>query len=102
MQAADLWDLDHFAKRGRLDSSADRRILFERQMRTAPVVVCKILLQGSGATLPHGRPGRGPNTPVEWTRSEADAGVQESLLAEQRVLGSNLAERRVRYIVWEG
>src|SRR5258707_7801406 len=42
MQAADLWDLDHLAKRGRLD----RRILFERQMRTAPFVVCKILLQG--------------------------------------------------------
>ena len=46
MQAADLWDLDHLAKRGRLDRSADRRILFERQMRTAPFVVCKILLQG--------------------------------------------------------
>ena len=46
MQAAGLWDLDHLAKRGRLDSSADRRILFERQMRTAPFVVCKILLQG--------------------------------------------------------
>jgi len=44
MQAADLWDLDHLAKRGRLDRSADRRILFERQMR--PFVVCKILLQG--------------------------------------------------------
>src|SRR4029077_16288395 len=39
MQAADLWDLDHLAKRGRLDSSADRRILFERQMRTAAFVV---------------------------------------------------------------
>jgi hypothetical protein len=24
MQAADLWDLDHLAKRGRLDRSADR------------------------------------------------------------------------------
>ena len=46
MQAADLWDLDHLAKRGRLDRSADRRILFERQMRTAPFVVCEILLQG--------------------------------------------------------
>jgi hypothetical protein len=46
MQAADFWDLDHLAKRGRLDRSADRRILFERQMRTAPSVVCKILLQG--------------------------------------------------------
>src|SRR5258708_11968470 len=46
MQAADLWDLDHLAKRGRLDRSADRRILFERQMRTVPFVVCKILLQG--------------------------------------------------------
>jgi len=46
MQAADLWDLDHLAKRGRLERSADRRILFERQMRTAPSVVCKILLQG--------------------------------------------------------
>ena len=46
MQAADLWDLDHLAKRGRLDRSPDRRILFERQMRTAPFVVCKILLQG--------------------------------------------------------
>ena len=46
MQAADLWDLDYLAKRGRLDRSADRRILFERQMRTAPFVVCKILLQG--------------------------------------------------------
>ena len=46
MQAADLWDLDHLAKRGRLDWSADRRILFERQMRMAPFVVCKILLQG--------------------------------------------------------
>ena len=45
MQAADLWDLDHLAKPGRLDSSADRRILVERQMRTAPFVVCKILLQ---------------------------------------------------------
>src|SRR5216683_5783419 len=29
-------------------------------------------------------------------RPEADAGVQESLLAEQRELGNNLAERRVR------
>ena len=28
MQAADLWDLDHLAKRGRLDRSADRRFLF--------------------------------------------------------------------------
>jgi hypothetical protein len=46
MQAADLWDLDRLAKRGRLDSSADRRMLFERQMRRAPFVVCKILLQG--------------------------------------------------------
>src|SRR5260370_41405233 len=25
----------------------------------------------SGATQPHGRQGRGPNTPVEWTRSSA-------------------------------
>jgi hypothetical protein len=33
MQAADFWDLDHLAKRGRLDRSPDRRILFERQMR---------------------------------------------------------------------
>jgi hypothetical protein len=46
MQAADLWDLDHLANPGRLDSSADRRILVERQMRTAPFVVCKKLLQG--------------------------------------------------------
>ena len=46
MQAADLWDLDRLAKRGRLDSSSDRRMLLERQMRTAPFVVCKILLQG--------------------------------------------------------
>jgi hypothetical protein len=46
MQAADLWDLHHLAKRGRLDSSADRRMLLERQMHTAPFVVCKILLQG--------------------------------------------------------
>ena len=28
MQAADLWDLDHLAKPGGLDRSADRRILF--------------------------------------------------------------------------
>ena len=28
MQATDLWDLDHLAKRGRLNRSADRRILF--------------------------------------------------------------------------
>jgi hypothetical protein len=27
MQATDLWELDHLAKRGRLDSSADRHIL---------------------------------------------------------------------------
>ena len=32
---------------------------------------------------------------------EADAGVQESLLAEQRELGNNLAERRVRS-AWSG
>jgi hypothetical protein len=34
-------------------------------------------------------------------RPEADAGVQESLLAEQRELGNNLAERRVRS-AWSG
>jgi len=34
-------------------------------------------------------------------RPEADAGVQESLLAEQRELGNNLAERRVRP-AWSG
>ncbi len=34
-------------------------------------------------------------------RPEADAGVQESLLAEQRELGNNRAERRVRS-AWSG
>jgi hypothetical protein len=34
-------------------------------------------------------------------RPEADAGVQESLLAEQRELGNNLAEKRVRS-AWSG
>jgi hypothetical protein len=34
-------------------------------------------------------------------RPEADAGVQESLLAEQRELGNDLAERRVRS-AWSG
>src|SRR5260370_30229497 len=34
-------------------------------------------------------------------RPETDAGVQESLLAEQRELGNNLAERRVRS-AWSG
>jgi hypothetical protein len=37
---------------GRLDRSADRRILFERQLRTAPFVVCKILLQGLAQPSP--------------------------------------------------
>jgi hypothetical protein len=39
MQAADFWNLDHMTEPGRLDRSADRRIFFERQMRTAPPVV---------------------------------------------------------------
>jgi hypothetical protein len=34
-------------------------------------------------------------------RAEADAGAQESLLAEQRELGNNLAERKVRS-AWSG
>ncbi len=70
MQAADLWDLDHLAKRGRLDRSADRRILFERQMR-GTFRSMQNTASRSGATQPHGRQGRGPNTPVEWTRSSA-------------------------------
>ena len=35
MQAADFWNLDHMTERRKLDGSADRRIFFERQMRTA-------------------------------------------------------------------
>jgi hypothetical protein len=45
MQPADFWNLDHKAKRGRLDRSADGCILFERHMRAAPFVVYKIILQ---------------------------------------------------------
>src|SRR5713101_9295629 len=45
MQATDFWNLDHMTEPGRLDRSADRRIFFERQMRTAPPVVFEIVLQ---------------------------------------------------------
>jgi len=42
MQAADLWDLDHLAKRGRLDRSADRRIddslRLDKEQCRAPIV----------------------------------------------------------------
>jgi hypothetical protein len=68
MQAAHLWDLDHLAKRGRLDRSADRRILFERHSTFRSM---QNTASRSGATQPHGRQGRGTNTPVEWTRSSA-------------------------------
>jgi hypothetical protein len=39
MQAADLRDLDHLAKRGRLDRSADRRILFEDTAKIRPDLI---------------------------------------------------------------
>jgi hypothetical protein len=45
MQAADFLNLDHVTERGRLDRSADRRIFFERQMRTTPFVIFEIILQ---------------------------------------------------------
>ncbi len=45
VQAAEFWNLDHAAERGRLDRSADRRIFVERQMRTALFVVLEIILQ---------------------------------------------------------
>ncbi len=45
MQATDFWNLDHIAERERLNRSADRRIFFERQMRTAPFVVFEIAVQ---------------------------------------------------------
>ncbi len=45
MQATDFWNLDHLTERERLDRSADGRIFFERQMRTASFVVFEIILQ---------------------------------------------------------
>ena len=45
MQAADFWNLDHLTERRKLDGSADGRIFFERQMRTASFVVFEIILQ---------------------------------------------------------
>jgi len=42
-----------------------------------------------------------PTPMLERCKTKADAGVQESLLAEQRELGNNLAERRVRS-AWSG
>ena len=38
MQAADFRNLDHLTERRKLDGSADGRIFFERQMRTASFV----------------------------------------------------------------
>ena len=45
MQAADFRNLDHLTERRKLDRSADGRIFFERQMRTASFVVFEIILQ---------------------------------------------------------
>ena len=45
MQAADSRNLDHVAKRGRLDGSADRCIFLQRQMRAATFVICEIIPQ---------------------------------------------------------
>src|SRR5437764_4904566 len=45
MQAADFRNLDHLTERRKLDRSADGRIFFERQMRTASFVVFEIRLQ---------------------------------------------------------
>ena len=45
MQAADFRNLDHLTERRKLDGSADGRIFFERQMRTASFVVFEIILQ---------------------------------------------------------
>ena len=45
MQAADFRNLDHMTERRKLDGSADGRIFFERQMRTASFVVFEIILQ---------------------------------------------------------
>jgi hypothetical protein len=45
MQAADFWNLDHMTERRKLDGSADRRIFFERQMRTASIVIFEIILR---------------------------------------------------------
>ena len=47
MQAAHFWNFDHVAQRGRLDGSADRRILFKRQMCPAALVVFEIVFQDS-------------------------------------------------------
>src|SRR6266566_700053 len=45
MQAANFRNLDHLTERRKLDRSADGRIFFERQMRTASFVVFEIILQ---------------------------------------------------------
>src|SRR2546429_7561265 len=45
MQAAAFRNLDHLAERRKRDRSADGRIFFERQMRTASFVVFEIRLQ---------------------------------------------------------
>ena len=45
MQSADLGNFDHPAKRGRLDRSADRRILAKREVSSKSFVVLEIVLQ---------------------------------------------------------
>src|SRR2546430_1121265 len=44
MQAANFRNLDHLTERRKLDRSADGRIFFERQMRTASFVVFELIL----------------------------------------------------------